>query len=254
MNGVKHHLIDFVDANDSYSVSQYRNDAKVILDKMLSNNQVPIIVGGTGFYIDSLINNYSYGDTVKNDEIRNILNQELNDFGKEYLHKKLQDLDPQSADKLHVNDVKRVIRALEIILISGNKKSSIHNLNESILKNPLIIGLNYPREILYERINLRVDKMMDSGLLDEVKNLYYNLKLSPEEHQSMKGIGYKELVDYLNNLISLEDAVDKIKQHSRNYAKRQITWFKRNDRIIWFNCLEEQNIVEKIIDLLKKEG
>ena len=252
MNGIKHHLIGYVNAKDEYNVSSYRDDVKDVLTKIINEKKIPIIVGGTGFYIDSLIGNYSYGEITKNDEIRKRLECELSEFGKEYLYNKLQKLDSATAQKLHPNDTKRVIRALEIILSSGNKKSEIINLDCPLLKNPLIIGLNYPREILYDRINYRVDIMMKNGLLDEVKFLYFQLGLTPENNQSMKGIGYKELVGYLRNECTIEDAIDKIKQHSRNYAKRQITWFKRNEKIIWLSPLEVNDIPKKILELIKK--
>jgi len=251
MNGINHHLIGFVSPENTFNVSQYRIEAKSILNKFRAKNLIPIIVGGTGFYIDSLIKNFSYGNTEKDETIRNQLNNELNEFGKEYLYNKLLQLDEQTAKKLHQNDVVRVIRALEIAM-TGNKKSEIINNEKPLLENPLIIGLNLPRELLYDRINKRVDIMIDNGLIDEVKNLYNNFQLNPEKHQSMKGIGYKELISYLRGEISLDTAIDQIKQHSRNYAKRQITWFKRYDNIIWFNPIEDGNITSNIIKLLKK--
>lgn len=251
MNGVTHHLIGHISASDSYSVSQYRNDASIIINDMKSRNLVPIIVGGTGLYIDSLINNYSYGETIKNDEIRQKLEGDLNTFGKEYLYSELKNIDPDSASKLHINDTKRVIRALEIYYTSKIKKSEIINNEKPILVNPLIIGLNYDRDSLYNNINKRVDIMIDSGLIDEVKTLYYQYKLSPEKCQSMKGIGYKEIIAYLRQELTLDECIEKIKQHSRNYAKRQITWFKRNDKIHWINPLDT-DVTEEILSLLKK--
>ena len=216
---------------------------------MRDKNLCPIIVGGTGFYIDSLIKNYSYGNTIKNEAIRKELEDELKIFGKEYLYNRLKKLDFQSSQKIHLNDTKRVIRALEIFLSSNQKKSEIQNSNDVVLQNPLIIGLDIPREKLYERINKRVDIMMQNGLLEEVKTLY-NSGLNPENSNAMKGIGYKELVSYIKGEISLNEAIDKIKQHSRNYAKRQLTWFRRNENIIWINP-EEKDIVNKILTLYK---
>ena len=138
-------------------------------------------------------------------------------------------------------------------LVSGVKKSEICNSEPAVLKKPLIIGLTYPRELLYDRINMRVDLMIKNGLIDEVAQLY-NRGLNPENHQSMKGIGYKEIVSYLRNECTLDEAIEKIKQHSRNYAKRQITWFKRNPNIIWFDVSKEQNIEDQIIELLNKKS
>lgn len=253
MNGIVHHLIGFVEPYATYNVSEYRSDAKEKIKQIIFKDKLPIIVGGTGFYIDSLINNYSYGETIKDESIRTKLEQDLDKYGKDYLYDQLKKYDPDSINKLHPNDTKRVIRALEIYLSSGIKKSEIVNSEPAILKNPLIIGLTYPREQLYDRINLRVDLMIKNGLVDEVTQLY-NLGLNPENHQSMKGIGYKEIISYIRNECTLDDAIDKIKQHSRNYAKRQITWFKRNENIIWFDASEDKNIVDKIINLLNKKN
>ena len=251
MDGVIHHLIGFLDPDQTYNVSEYRDDVKVKLELFKANGKLPIIVGGTGLYIDSLINNFSYGQTSRNNDIRSNLQNLLDSNGKEYLYDMLKSCDPDTYAKLHINDTKRIIRALEICLSSNIKKSDIINTEDPLLKNPLIIGLNIDRDILYDRINKRVDIMINNGLIHEVKHLCFDLHLNPEEHQSMKGIGYKELVSYLKHECTLPDAIDKIKQHSRNYAKRQITWFKRNEKIIWLNPLDE-NIVDKILKLLGK--
>lgn len=249
MKNIKHHLISFVEPSKNFSVSDYRQYAEKSIQIIRDKNMCPIIVGGTGFYIDSLIKNYSYGNTIKNETIRKELEEELNTFGKEYLYEKLKKIDYQSSQKIHFNDTKRVIRALEICLSSNQKKSEIINSNNVILQNPLIIGLDVPREKLYEKINKRVDIMMQNGLLEEVKALYIS-GLNPENSNAMKGIGYKELISYIKGEVSLNDAIEKIKQHSRNYAKRQLTWFRRNENIIWINP-EEKNIVNKILNLYR---
>lgn len=248
MNGVKHHLISIVSPFDTFNVSQYRDLAKSVIENFSRHNLVPIIVGGTGFYIDSLINNYSYAETSSS-TIRLQLEKELAENGKDYLYNKLKTLDSAAANKLHPNDVKRVVRALEIHMTSGKSFASITNTNEPILKNPLLIGLNVSRDVLYDRINYRVDQMFDEGLLEEVKSLH-QLGLDPKKHQSMKGIGYKELIAYLNNEISLDEAKMLIKQHTRNYAKRQITWFKRNDKIIWLE--PNENTATEIFNIFSK--
>ena len=253
MDNVIHYLIDFVEPDQAYNVSQYRSDASSVIKSISDRGLIPIIVGGTGLYIDSLINNYSYGETIKNDSIRNELEVLLEQFGKEYLYDELKKIDPVAASKLHPNDTKRVIRALEIFRSSGNLKSNIQNTSEPILKTPLIIGLNCDRDYLYKRIDSRVDIMVKSGLIDEVKYLYYEKKLNPETHQAMKGIGYKELISYFRGEISLDEAIDKIKQHSRNYAKRQITWFKRNTKIHWFDPMKDTDILNKILELYNKK-
>lgn len=250
LSEVKHHLVDFLDPSTQYSVANFREDAKSVLSDFSFRNLIPIIVGGTGFYIDSLIKSYSYGNTEKNIDVRNQLLKEQEEFGNDFLYDKLMRLDKESAIKLHKNDTKRIIRALEICMTSNSCKSTIINEADVLLKNPLIIGLNPDRDKLYERINLRVDNMINDGLIDEVKSLYSQGYL-PENCNAMKGIGYKEIVSYLNGEYSLSTAIDKIKQHTRNYAKRQITWFKRNKDIIWFDSFEN-DLVNKIFDLFNK--
>lgn len=252
MDSVPHHLIGFVNETDTFNVSEYRELAKKEIDALWGKSVLPIIVGGTGFYVDSLIGNYSYGETGANSEIRAQLQRELEENGKEYLWKKLNSLDPLSAQKLHPNDVVRVTRAIELALTSSTK-SSVQNHTEPILKNPLIIGLNMDREVLYERINRRVDIMLKDGLLDEVKNLY-DRGFTPENNQCMKGIGYKEVVAYFRGEINESEMIEKIKQHTRNYAKRQITYFKRNKKIIWFDPNKDGKdaVVAKILELFSK--
>lgn len=247
---VKHHLVDFLEPTINYSVANYRDDAKEAIAKIRERNKIPIVVGGTGFYIDSLIKSFSYGNSEKNIDLRNELLIEKEKFGNDYLYEKLKSIDEQSAFKLHKNDTKRIIRAIEIALSGNSKKSQLANNSEIILKAPLIIGLNLDREILYGRINARVDIMIESGLLDEVKNLY-NKGFTPENCNAMKGIGYKEIVSYFRGEYSLEEAIDKIKQHTRNYAKRQITWFKRNSDIIWLNPINS-DLTKDVLKLFSK--
>lgn len=249
MQGIRHHLISFVEPDSTFNVSEYRSNAIDTIQYFKDNNLLPIIVGGTGFYIDSLIKNYSYGGVEKNTDIRNKLQSELEQFGKEHLYNKLKELDIDSYIRLHINDTKRVIRALEIAMTSDNKLSSLANNEEPVLHNPLIIGLNTDRELLYDRINKRVDIMIKDGLIEEVRELI-DRGFTPDNHQSMKGIGYKEIYEYLTEKTSLDEAIDKIKQHTRNYAKRQITWFKRNTDIHWFDPLKDENIDDKVIELL----
>lgn len=247
---VKHHLVDFLEPTINYSVSNYRDDAKEAIAKIRERNKIPIVVGGTGFYIDSLIKSFSYGNSEKNIDLRNELLMEKEKFGNDYLYEKLKSINEQSAFKLHKNDTKRIIRAIEIALSGNSKKSQLANNSDIILKAPLIIGLNLDREILYGRINARVDIMIESGLLDEVKNLY-NKGFTPENCNAMKGIGYKEIVSYFRGEYSLEEAIDKIKQHTRNYAKRQITWFKRNSDIIWLNPINS-DLTKDVLKLFSK--
>jgi len=249
MKGITHHLIDIVNPSEEMNVSIYREYAKNILKYFEKKKLLPIIVGGTGFYIDSYITNYSYGETTKDTNLRKLLSDEYDNLGSEILYKKLQQLDITSANKIHPNDKVRLIRALELCM-SGDNKSSINNLDKPLIKNPLIIGLNINRDVLYDRINKRVDSMLSKGLLEEVSYLVNDLHLTPENHQSMKGIGYKEIYYYLKNEIDLGFAVEQIKQHTRNYAKRQLTWFRRNKNIIWIDGLDTTtNQVNKILNL-----
>ena len=250
MQGIKHHIIDVASPNEDFNVIDYRTIAKDVIQDFKSKNLLPIAVGGTGFYIDSLISNYSYGSATHSEELRQELEDELNKFGKEYLYNKLKDISPDSASKLHMNDTVRVIRALEICLQNNTSIIEHKNDEKPLLNKPLLIGLTMDRESLYNKINLRVDLMLQDGLINEVKKLY-DLGYRPETHQSMKGIGYKEIVDYFEGNSTLDEAIEKLKQHTRNYAKRQITWFKRNKDIHWFDIQNDNNIVEQIIEIYK---
>lgn len=252
MSDVKHFLIDFVNPSCEYNVAIFRQNASDILAKLKSEHILPIVVGGTGFYIDSLIKNYSYGQSEKNFKIRNELENLLKNKGKEYLYNYLIKIDPDSANNIHINDTKRIIRAIEIKLTTDNAKSKIPNTCDVILKNPLIIGLYLDRKELYEKINNRVDIMINNGLIEEV-TYFYNKGFTPENCNAMKAIGYKEIVSYIRNEMSLSETIDKIKQHSRNYAKRQITWFKKNPDIHWFNS-NDKNILESILVLYNKNA
>lgn len=243
---VNHHLFDFVNPNDEFSVSDYRQFAEKKIDELKNKNIIPIFVGGTGFYINSLITNYSYGQSEKNDKIREKYNQILNEKGPEYLHNLLKDVDYESSLKIHQNDTKRVIRALEIFETTGKKKSEVQNLEIKQNINPLIIGLTYPREMLYERINLRVDQMIQDGLVEEVQSLYKEFSINS---QAFKGIGYKEFIPYFENKITLEEVKESIKMNTRRYAKRQLTWFRKTPNVNWYDksIYSEEEIITDII-------
>ncbi len=232
MEGVIHHLIDIISVSDEYNVSQFVFDAQKCIDDIISKKRLPVIVGGTGLYIDSLINNVNFQSTDGSVEIREDLKRVLSEKGPEYLYDMLLKYDADAAKQIHKNNTKRVMRALEIVISTGKTLKQVNN--ESLRKrkySPLFIGLNYlERENLYNRINCRVDLMLEQGLLDEVKYIS-GLDLSST---ASGAIGYKELFDYLNGECSLESAVELLKQKTRNYAKRQLTWFKRNKEINWF--------------------
>ena len=252
MQGIPHHLFDFLEPSARYSVSEYRKDALKVFNDLLKRKKTPIIIGGTGFYIDSLLNNFSYGNSKADMNIRKKYEDILEKEGKEYLYDLLKECDSTSANRIHINDTKRVIRALEIFELSKIEKSEhikIDNENkvENNIVKPLIIGLNYNREELYERINRRVDIMVKKGLIDEAKMLYS--KYGNNDYQSLQAIGYKELFESFENKITLDEAIENIKQSSRRYAKRQITWFKRNKDIILLNKSEisQDEILKQIL-------
>lgn len=254
-DGVKHHLLDFVDPTSEFSVTDYKEKAMPIITDLISQNKTPVIVGGTGFYVQSLLTNYDYGNSFKSEELRAELNQLAEEKGKTAVHDILKSIDIESANKIHENDLKRVIRAIEIYKLSGTKKSEINNTMQTDMQNPikpLIIVLDRDREELYNRINLRVDLMNKAGLIDEVKFLVkkYNLSI---DNQCMQGIGYKEVLEYLDGQISLEECLDKIKINTRHYAKRQLTWFKHQVDGIWINLskINKNEAVDQIISYLK---
>lgn len=222
--GIKHHLIDVVSPLENFSVSDYEKMALPIVEELLAQGKTPIICGGTGFYINALLYKSQFGNVGANLEIREKYETLYREKGGEYLHSVLQEKDPESAAKLHVNDVKRVIRALEIYETTGKKKS-LQDDGYSPRFDFTAVSIDYPRETLYERIHKRVDIMFNDGLLEEVQTLLNNgVSL---DAQCMQGIGYKEIVEGLENSVSLDEIKELIKKNTRNYAKRQITFFKR---------------------------
>lgn len=249
---VQHHLLDIKEYDEEFSVSEYKKLASNICEVLIKNGKTPIIVGGTGFFVNSLISNLNYGDSKKDEAIRNKYFNLALENGNEYVFNILKEKDPESASKLHFNDLKRVVRALEIYEITGIKKSELKPKKEVSILKPLIIGLTWDRAELYNRINTRVDLMINNGLVEEVEKIY---KLNPnKDYQSFKGIGYKELLQYFNNKITLDEAIDKIKLNSRHYAKRQLTWFNKMENVSWFNKskIEDDKIINEILDIYNK--
>lgn len=230
---IKHHMIDILDVNDEYSAEQYKEEADIVINDIVQRNKVPIILGGTGFYIKALLFEHNFGYAPKNQEIRDKYKSILSEYGKEYLHDLLKEKDFESSQKIHPNDTKKVIRALEIYEVSGQKKSAIAQKEQKKRYDFKMYILNCDRAKLYERINIRVDQMIKMGLIDEVKSLIDNG--ANINSQSMQGIGYKETVAYLNNQISKDEMIELIKQHTRNYAKRQITYFKGIKEAKWID-------------------
>lgn len=217
MCGIRHHLIDVADPDEDYSVGRFVSEAETIIDNLSS---VPIVTGGTGLYISSLLNGSDFGGVGKDESIREKWKSIADEKGKRYVYEYLKKIDPESAEKININDVKRTIRAIEIFEISGVPKSKIVKENNLKYDATVIILYNEDRDNLYENINKRVDKMFSSGLVDEVESL-----MQYKNRQSMQAIGYKETAEYIEGKISSEEAKQQIKQNSRNYAKRQITYF-----------------------------
>ena len=242
---VPHYMIDVAEPFAEYSVSDYREAALPIVEKMVSEGKIPVICGGTGFYINSLLFDLSYGKVAAAPEVREKYEKLAEERGKEYVYDILKQTDPAAAEKLHPNDLKRVIRALEIFEAGGVKKSEIYD-GQKARFDYVAVAIDYPREELYERINLRVDKMFEAGLVEEVSSL---LSRGIDENcRCMQAIGYKEVIECLKNGLSQSTMRDIIKQNTRRYAKRQITFFKKLPNLI--NLSANQAIAEKVIEIL----
>lgn len=250
MQGIPHHLIDFLERDKSFSVADYVELASEIIRDINQRQKLPIIVGGTGLYISSLIDNIKFPDIKSDPDIRRSLENEMDEKGCELVFEKLKKIDPETASELHPNNRVRVIRAIEVFEITGRKLSEFKA--ESRLSpspyDAIILGLNYSdRQILYNKINKRVDIMVDRGLVEEAKKIF----VKGEMRTAANAIGYKELIPYFENRSDLTECIDKIKQETRRYAKRQLTWFRRNAKIQWI-MLDEFDNKEKIFDSCKK--
>ncbi|MST99950.1 tRNA (adenosine(37)-N6)-dimethylallyltransferase MiaA [Tissierella pigra] len=242
MQGIQHHLIDVIYPDQEFTVSDYKKNAEVLIKDINKNHKLPMVVGGTGLYINSLVYKLNFAEVPPNNETRTKLELLGERYGNKYLHEMLKNIDIESAERISINDRKRIIRAIEIFEITGKTMTEFNkNFREPIEKyNLVMIGLNMNREKLYNRINRRVDIMVEEGLIEEVKKL---LEMGyKKELVSMQGIGYKEIVMYLEGEISLDESMEKIKQGSRNYAKRQLTWFRRDNRIKWIDIDEFNNL------------
>ena len=238
MDGVKHYLIDELNPEDEFNIVVFQQKAKAALKEIYANGQIPIIAGGTGFYIQALLYDIDFDNQDCNEQYRAELEQIAKEQGNDVLHAKLQEIDPVSAEKIHANNVKRVIRALEFYHLTG-KPISEHNETEQQKESPYNFAyfvLTDERVNLYKRIDMRVDIMLKNGLIDEVKSLkdmgYHR------DMVSMQGLGYKEILDYLYGNFTLEEAVYILKRETRHFAKRQLTWFRREREVIW---IDKQN-------------
>ena len=249
-----HHMIDVVEPDQMFTVSMYREMACEAIDDILARGRMPLLVGGTGLYLQAISYEMSLGDNCADHALREELHRiAVENDGPKRLHERLQRVDPASAEKLHPNDVRRVIRALEIYETSGRAKSA--QADEQRREGPyhvLVYGLSLPREMMYARINARVDEMVRNGLLDEVKGLLDRGIEPRPEGGAMQAIGYKEIVSALRGEMTMEQAVDLIKQGSRRYAKRQWTWFRHDPRTKWFDWTAYDSEDTLIYDLLRQ--
>ena len=238
MQGIKHYVLDEVEPTKRFSVAEYKIKAEEAIEEILKKKKVPIVVGGTGLYANSLIYGIEYDDIKLDEEYRNkLMDEASSEEGLKKLYEDAKKIDEKAIEKISPNDKKRIIRILEIYHATGkNKTEQEKNSRKNEVKYDYkIFGINIERTILYERINKRVDIMVEQGLIEEVKAL---VKKYPEFPTAMQAIGYKEIVQYLNNELTKEEAIEKIKQETRRYAKRQITWFKRIENLKWIDGLE----------------
>lgn len=245
-DGVVHHLVEFLDADQTFSVADFVERAKVLIDEITARGRVPIVAGGTGLFVDSLVKNISFSEVGSNAEIRNELAEKSN----EELYERLLKLDPNAAENIHPNNRKRVIRALELCM-SGTSKTE-QNENSMLVDSPydaLYIGIGYKdRQKLYDRINKRVDLMLEAGLENEARQM-----LGKQGLTARQAIGHKELQPYIDGKITLDEATENLKKETRRYAKRQLTWFRRNENINWLYAdeMSRDELVKKAVDLAK---
>lgn len=252
MAGVKHHLLDFVDPKAPYSVSEYREDALNIIDRLLEAGKVPIVTGGTGLYMNALIYDMDFGHSDSDEVYRAELEKLAETEGGDHLYARLKAIDPEAAERIHPNNVRRVIRALEVNHITGQNMGDFSK--DPVLTDrfiPVLIGLKRQRMKLYGRINKRVDIMLEQGLIDEVKNL--KSTGLDDSFQSMQGIGYKEVLGYLEGRYDEALMVSVLKQGTRRYAKRQMTWFRRYAQMHWLDLdeLSTEKALDEIFRLIE---
>ena len=249
-DGVVHHLVDIIEPTESFDVTTFIEMARAKIREINERGQVPILAGGTGLYIKALLEGYQFNVTPQNEAFRQEMETVAREQGVEELHRRLAEVQPETAARLHPNDIRRVIRALEVATFGGETVSQEKDDETACLYDVAVIGLTSERSLLYERINQRVDQMMADGLLDEVKGLLESGV--PADAQSMKGIGYKELVAYLDGKCTLEEAVDEIKKGTRHFAKRQFTWYRKMPYIDWYEVKTKKDIIGIEKEIAKK--
>ena len=243
MQGIKHYLIGYVSPEERYSVSDYKSDAKKAIKEIIEKGKMPIVVGGTGLYLDSLIYEIEYQDIKLDEAYRQKLEQEVEEKGLEELYEKAKQIDAKAMEKISPNDKKRILRVLEIYHTTGKTKTEqeIESRKKEVEYDYKVYALNWNRQKLYDRINKRVDMMMEQGLIEEVKQILKKYDTFPT---AMQGLGYKEVVEYIEGKVTKEEMIEKIKMETRRYAKRQLTWFRKNKQTIWLNAEDtiEDNI------------
>lgn len=253
MEGVPHHLIDVLDPTEEFNVVIFQKMAKEAVEGILNRGHIPVVVGGTGFYIQALAYDIDFTENDQDRTLRLELERIAGEKGGEYLHKMLEEVDPAAADQIHANNIKRVIRAIEFYRQTGTRISE-HNEAERKKSSPYQLFyyvLNTHRSILYNRVERRVEQMMEQGLLEEVKKLA--AMGCARDMVSMQGLGYKELLDHLEGQCTLEEAVYTIKRDTRHFAKRQLTWFKREKDVRWLNLPDFHDNLTEVLDHILQE-
>lgn len=247
MGGVPHYMIDIKDPGDEFSVAEFQDRVSRYIEEISDRGKLPIIVGGTGLYIQSVLYNFQFSKTARDDQFRQNLENKIKEEGVMPYFNRLKQIDPEQASKVHPNNIRRVIRALEVYELTGMTMSEYQATQQPTSPyNPILIGLNMDREALYERINKRVDDMIEDGLLSEVNRL---IDQGYEDAQSMQAIGYKEFLPYLHNQQPLYDAIEELKQNSRRYAKRQLTYFRNKMDVDWYE-ISIETAPEKFEEIL----
>lgn len=249
--GIPHHLIDIREPEENFSAAEFQELVRKKISEIHSRGKLPMIVGGTGLYIQSVIYDYQFTETPGDEEYRRKLEKEAEDYGNQEVHQRLQTVDPKAAGSIHPNNIRRVIRALEIHHCTGKTMSEYQeSQNNELLYDVALVGLTMDRELLYSRIDSRVEIMLEQGLIQEVKALFDK---GLKDVQSIQAIGYKEIYEFLEGKVTLDDAVENLKQNSRRYAKRQLTWFRNKMDVEWFDMSstrEKNKKIEEISDFV----
>ncbi len=248
MQGIKHYMMDFLSPDKRYSVADFKIEAKKAIRKIIQEGKIPIVVGGTGLYIDSLIYEIEYPEIEFDEVYRKKLEKEVQEKGLEDLYNKARKIDSKAMEKISQNDKKRILRVLEIYHVTGKTKTEqeIESRKNEPEFDYFVYAIDWERKILYDRINKRVDIMIQDGLIDEVKGI---LKKYDKFPTAMQGLGYKEVVEYIENKITKDEMIEKIKQETRRYAKRQLTWFRKNKQTKWLNGTNDmQNNINIILE------